>query len=67
MMHLSGLRGRASLLLLLLAASLLSACVPGPKAPYPAAETAVATAAPGSITAHINGRSSFFMGIGSSN
>jgi len=66
MMHLSAPRGRASLLLLL-AASLLSACAAGPEAPTPAAESAVATAAPGSITTHLNGRASFYMGVGSSN
>ncbi|HTI02655.1 MAG TPA: hypothetical protein VL752_17020 [Acidisoma sp.] len=53
--------------MLLLAAGLLSACSGDFAAAPPAAETAAATPAPGTITTHIDGRASFFMGVGGSN
>lgn len=61
-----GPKGR-SCLLLLLAAGLLSACGTGLQAPAPDPETAAASPAPGTISAHLNGRESFFMGAGSGN
>lgn len=56
-------RGGAALLLLL-ALGLLSACT----APEPTAAPAeTATAAPGTITPHLDGRAGFYMGVGGGN
>lgn len=59
--------GRRSAFLLLLGASLLSACTTAPGSDPSAASSAAATPAPGMITAHVNGREDFFMGVGASN
>lgn len=57
-------RGR-DILLLLLTLGLLGACAP--TGDTTAAEGTAGAQAPGSITAHMNGRADFFMGVGGSN
>lgn len=59
-------RNGGSALLLLVVAGLLSACATGDDPSPSAADRAAAISGPGTVSAHIDGSESFFMGVSGS-